>query len=503
MFVRKVQQVNETVAIRPTRHIGLAARADATRRAISPHLEAGRRSKLGQFMTPQGVAADMAAMFQDLPSDVRLLDAGAGIGALTAAFVSEALARAKPLNSISVTAYEVDPELAALLRETLDDCRNACAAAGVMFHAELIEDDYILRSAEPLLALGRRYNCAILNPPYAKLNTASRWRLALRSQGIETVNLYSAFVALAVDQLEDRGQLVAITPRSFCNGPYYEPFRHHILSRAELIRMQVFVSRKKAFKEDAVLQENVIYHLRKGQEQPATVRLETDGGDARDVPFSEVVRPDDKQRFIRLTLSREDAELAERVQALPCRLADLGIAVSTGRVVDFRAREHLRKDAGADTVPLLFPAHLRNAGIRWPIADFKKYNALARNEETESLLVPAGFYVLTKRFTAKEERRRLVASLLDTADPVGIENHLNYFHERGRGLPATLATGLTAFLNSTAVDDYFRQFSGHTQINATDLRNLHYPDRAMLERLGNLVPVGQSAIDEAVNAILR
>jgi adenine-specific DNA-methyltransferase len=201
-------------------------------------------------------------------------------------------------------------------------------------------------------------------------------------------------------------------------------------------------------------------------------------------------------------ISDEDAELAERVEALPCRLAALGIKVSTGRVVDFRAREHLRREPGADTVPLLYPAHLRGGGVRWPIDAFKKHNALARNEKTESLLIPEGRYVLTKRFSAKEERRRLVASLYDAPGPVGVENHLNYFHEDGHGLPASLAAGLATFLNSTAVDDYFRQFSGHTQVNATDLRNLHYPTREALEALGQLTLIGQDAIDVAVLRLL-
>jgi adenine-specific DNA-methyltransferase len=70
---------------------------------------------------------------------------------------------------------------------------------------------------------------------------------------------------------------------------------------------------------------------------------------------------------------------------------------------------------------------------------------------------------------------------------VGFENHLNYFHRRGRGLRLKLARGLAAFLNSTMVDQYFRQFSGHTQVNATDLRNMRYPDRGQLERIGSLI----------------
>jgi adenine-specific DNA-methyltransferase len=480
----------------------VSARADEIRREVSPSLEADRRGKLGQFMTPENIAANMASMFGELPSDVRLLDAGAGIGALTAAFVTEALSRPKPPTSIAVTAFEVDPDMAELLRATLQDCAVVCAARNVTFSADIVEDDYIIRSAEPLLALIRRYNCAILNPPYAKLNTSSQWRLALRSLGIETVNLYSAFVALAVDQLDHGGELVAITPRSFCNGPYYEPFRRHLLSRSEIERLYVFESRKTAFKDDAVLQENVIFKLRKGLNQHALVKLETDSGTVRDVPFEEVVRPDDKHSFIRLTVSEDDARLAERVQALPCRLADLGIKVSTGRVVDFRAREHLRKEPGDDTVPLIYPAHLKAGGVRWPLADFKKHNALARGEKTKGLLIPAGRYVLTKRFSAKEEKRRLVASLFDADSDVGIENHLNYFHHAGGGLPGDLAAGLATFLNSTAVDDYFRQFSGHTQVNATDLRSLHFPNRPVLEELGRLAPVGQAAIDAAVEEVL-
>lgn len=480
----------------------MTSRADKVRREVSPRLDPAKRGELGQFLTPEPVAVEMAGMFGDLPPDVRLLDAGAGVGSLTAAFISEALSRPVRPRSITATAFEVDPGLAALLRETLEDCRTACQDAGVRFASQVIEDDYILHSTEPLLAVVEGFNCAILNPPYAKINSTSRWRLALRSQGIETVNLYSAFVALAVNQLEPGGELVAITPRSFCNGPYYAPFRRHLFGASSLVRLHVFESRKKAFKDDAVLQENVIVQLRKAEPQAPFVRLETDGGDSREVPFAEVVRPDDNQHFIRLTISAEDAALAERVQALPCTLANLGLTVSTGRIVDFRARDVLRKDPGEGTAPLLYPAHLRDGGVRWPIPDFKKSNAIAVTPRIERELVPPGRYLLAKRFSSKEEKRRLVVSVYDAEVAAAFDNKLNFFHRDGAGLPEEIALGLAVFLNSTAVDDYFRLFSGHTQVNATDLRNLHYPARDVLERLGRLAPVGQDAIDAAVEAVL-
>jgi adenine-specific DNA-methyltransferase len=96
---------------------------------------------------------------------------------------------------------------------------------------------------------------------------------------------------------------------------------------------------------------------------------------------------------------------------------------------------------------------------------------------------------VARRFSAKEERRRLVASVVTPesfpdSPMLGFENHLNVFHEDKHGLPENLAYGLAAFLNTTAVDESFRRFNGHTQVNATDLRLMKYPSRQMLIALG-------------------
>ena len=89
---------------------------------------------------------------------------------------------------------------------------------------------------------------------------------------------------------------------------------------------------------------------------------------------------------------------------------------------------------------------------------------------------------------------------------LGFENHLNYFHANGRGLDRNLAVGLFAFLNSTEVDQYFRRFSGHTQVNASDLRKLVYPDRATLYAMGiemKSLDLPQEEIDELVTNYLH
>jgi adenine-specific DNA-methyltransferase len=76
----------------------------------------------------------------------------------------------------------------------------------------------------------------------------------------------------------------------------------------------------------------------------------------------------------------------------------------------------------------------------------------------------------------------------------------------GHGLDRKLATGLFAYLNSTMVDHYFRRFSGHTQVNATDLRKLNYPDRNVLQAMGaelKTVDLSQEALDKLLTKHLH
>jgi hypothetical protein len=83
---------------------------------------------------------------------------------------------------------------------------------------------------------------------------------------------------------------------------------------------------------------------------------------------------------------------------------------------------------------------------------------------------------------------------------LGFENHLNVFHEDKRGLPEEVARGLSVFLNTSAVDEYFRRFNGHTQVNATDLKLLKYPSRAALSSLGKWAKQHPQQSQEMIDA---
>ena len=449
--------------------IAFLAKADIVRKDVSATTKQEHKSHLGQFMTPAPTARFMAALFPRASGTCHLLDAGAGVGGLTCAFLDRWLEGGFDYDKVVTEAYEIDPRLNAHLREHLADYASRLPVEPIVS-----ADDFIGANVQASIDRRPRFTHAILNPPYKKINTGSQHRLDLRRVGLEKVNLYTGFVALALDLLVAGGVLVAIIPRSFCNGPYYRPFRDWIFERASIRQMHLFEKRNSAFKDDKVLQENVILVLERGRPQgPVTVSTSTDDsfGDLTSTvhEFTKIVHPADRERFIHIPTSGELDPLD--LPALSHTIASLELKVSTGPVVDFRMRAHTRAMPEPGTVPLLYPGHLVGYGTQWPLEGFRKPNAILEDDVSRKWLIPRGWYPVVRRFSSKEERRRIVAGVIDPrilpeSELIGLENHVNFIHENKRPLSEALAKGLAVFLNTSAVEASFRRFNGHTQVKA-------------------------------------
>jgi adenine-specific DNA-methyltransferase len=393
------------------------------------------------------------------------------------------------------------------LKQCLIECCAALKSKGIQANYCLREESFIEAFSEinlPLFTTSSiNFTHAILNPPYKKIHSQSVEKKILSKIGIETVNLYSAFVWLTILQLAEGGEIVAITPRSFCNGSYFRPFRKAFLESMGFKKIHIFESRSVAFAEDEVLQENIIFHAIKTKSKPDYVEIASNSGteldkfsELRHVPYSEVVEANDSESFIHIVTNSLQDYLRVQMDKFSSSLDEIGLEVSTGPVVDFRLKSALRTYLDEESVPLLYPEAMKAGKVLFPPSNPRKAIAIEQNQQTSKWLVQSGWYVLIKRFSAKEEKRRVVAAVCSPLDApaIGIENHLNYYHAKGKGMNADLARGLAAFLNSTLFDHYFRQFSGHTQVNATDLRRIKYPCKDDLIRLGS--QIGDSHFDQ-------
>jgi adenine-specific DNA-methyltransferase len=467
----------------------------------------------GQFFTPMALAQLIASTLEIGPQkSFRILDPGAGVGSLTVALVYRLLLENKT-KDIEIVAVEKDASVIPFLDKTLKELVKSGLDNNCKINFQIINGDFF----SLFKTLDKNYqgevipfDLIIMNPPYGKIGNQAPERILCRNFGVDCSNLYSGFVALATRLLKKGGAITAIIPRSFMNGPYFLDFRKDLLKNLELTRIHLFDSRSSLFADTGVLQENVIFsgikQPQRGKVMVTTSKDHETNFQTNTYNFEQIVLPGDSQMFIRLPSGDETNEDIKIMESLPFTLEDLGLTVSTGRVVDFRVKEFLSLSTDVGQVPLIYPGNFAGGIVEWPL-EIKKPQSISK--DLNALLLPNEMFVLIKRFSSKEERRRIVAAVWNpeqsSAEFVGFENHLNVIHSNNLGLPKELATGLSYWLNSSMVDKYFRVFSGHTQVNATDLRSMKFPSKSALEKIGkgkSLLLPSQESIDNEINKYL-
>lgn len=472
------------------------------------------RKLKGQIFTPEQVSRFMASLFEIKTDTLRVLDPGAGTGILTAAFCERLLTNEK-IVSLTIDVYETDHNILLFLKKVLESCKAELECRGHKVEYNIYEKDYILcnknyftksdlmwMDIKPIL-----YDYIISNPPYYKLNADSLQSTVMMGLISGQPNIYSLFMALSASMIKSEGEMVFITPRSFCSGLYYKKFRQWFLKNVQISNIHLFESRNEIFDHDEVLQENIIIKAKKTNKHENVIISESrnkyfDKISKVEVQSENVIFHKNGDIFIRIPTSSYDLDILHIVDSWPCTFEKLGLEISTGPVVSFRAEEFLLPELtdNPKSVPLLWMHNMQEMSVVWPLKKIKKASAIQVCNETKTLLLPVKNYVLVKRFTSKEQKRRLYASvLLESEFPyknVGIENHVNYIHKPNANLSVYEAFGIASILNTTFVDNFFRSLNGNTQVNATEIRCLPFPDIEHIRDIGKFVYKSRSSLND-------
>ncbi len=467
----------------------------------------GRKLK-GQIFTPPKIASFMAGLFTSQNNKIKILDPGAGTGILVAAICDRFIQENHRNLDITIHVYENDKTVLPFLQSTLEACKTALNKLDCSMDYQIFENDFILHHAKVdtdegwtaySLDLSTRYDLIISNPPYYKLNKSSPEALALQQYVYGQPNIYAFFMLLSGMLLSQTGEMVFITPRSFCSGLYYSKIRRWFVNTLTLDRLHLFETRKDVFVDDEILQENLIFHATSAQPKPDGKTLISVSYDRQFTQYQEMIVPSKDVAYcrgddcyIRIPISKTDLEIIEIVDSWPQSLNSLGFEISTGPVVDFRAVKHLRATLeNSNCVPLLWMHNIKGIDVEWSGGKNGKAKAIEINPESKNLVLPTRNYVVMKRFTSKEQKKRVHAAVLNADnfsefEFIGLENHLNYVHKNRSLMTLDEAYGISALLNTTIIDQYFRALNGNTQVNATDIRSLSLPDYDKILAIGKL-----------------
>ena len=478
----------------------------------------------GFYLTPIAVADFMASHIHIAKRRIRILDPAAGAGILSCAAVESLLSRNASIDSIELTTYEIATDISISLQRVMKYLADWCRSEyGVNMSISITCADFVLENSHTLIRSeeGQYDSCTqnafdliISNPPYFKIKKSDPRALAAQRVVHGQPNIYSLFMAISATLLNTNGMTIYITPRSYTSGAYFRRFREFFFNIVQPLNIHVFESRKDAFKREEVLQENIITVARRdprwpeqGHNRSVTISSSQGIGDIKrpsrqNVALRSVLNLTSSEKVLRLPVSEQDSHLMDIIDAWPCTLDTLGLAISTGPVVAFRATGLIafRGLVPHTHVPLYWMNHVLPMKVKWPIKRHKP--EYISRQCAKSLLVKNQNYVLLRRFSAKEELRRLtaapyIANAHGISYPeVGFENHLNYIHRPNGELTEDETWGLAAIYSSRALDTCFRCINGNTQVNATELRSMRLPSHDSIIRLGNQVKDRSRPVDD-------
>jgi len=473
------------------------------------------RKKIGQFFTSQEIAVYMASLFslENLPSEITILDPGTGTGILATALI-ERIVKEKNIYSITLVCYETDAEVLPILKQNMQYIQQNIS---INFRYEIIEEDYLLSQADNFectifaTANPKKYDLIIGNPPYLKVSKNHPAATSMAQVVYGTPNLYFLFAAMSLFNLKESAEMVYIIPRSWTSGTYFKAFRNYFLNNGKLEHIHLFVSRDKVFKQEQVLQETIIIKIRKTEKTPKTVKLTSsqtyyDFNRISEIqlPYNSVVVGEEK--YIFLPTSEKEVNVIQKINRYNYTMPKLGIRMKTGLVVDFRQYDNLRTEKDKDNLPLFYSQHIKNGRVNHTPLE-KKFDWIVNSKP--SLIQNNKNYIFCKRFTTKEEHRRLQCGIYLASDfpeytHIGTQNKINFIEKaNGEEMNIFELYGIFAIFNSTLFDVYYRILNGSTQVNSTEINNIPVPPLNYIMEIGKKLINSNDLSTEMCDKILN
>ena len=471
------------------------------------------RKKYGQFFTSKDTARFMASLYK-IPKSLKkvsFLDAGAGTGILTCALL-EILAEEVSIEEIEVVCYENDVKVIEVLKENLQYCKENIDKK---FSYEIKEENYILSQYLDFNNMiggemyPKKYDIIIGNPPYMKISKDAPEAKAMSEVCYGTPNLYFIFASMSLFNLKDDGEMVYIIPRSWTSGAYFKRFREYFLTEGKLEHIHLFGSRNKVFDKEDVLQETIIIKVRKAKETPKEVVITSSRSNDDFEALKELIVPYDlvvcgEDYYVYLVTDNQEVQVLNQLHKWRNTLPDLGLKMRTGLTVDFRNRDILRDKEEEGAVPLFFSQHIKKGEVKFPIS--KEHEYLVTDQK--GLIQENKNYLFVKRFTAKEEPRRLqcgvyLAKNFPQYNKISTQNKINFIDSLSIEMSECLVYGLYVLFNSTIYDKYYRILNGSTQVNSTEINTMPIPDLKVIQEMGRALIKSRDMSEEVCNQILE
>jgi adenine-specific DNA-methyltransferase len=474
----------------------------------------------GQFFTPKLVADFMANLAKPISDKVSILDPGCGTAILSCSLI-EKLVLDFNVKEIELTLYETDKEVIVQTKQVINYLSKWLNNKEIEFNYSINESDFIIDNSEvfnsnSLFAIKnvKQFDYIISNPPYFKISKVDKRASVAKELVYGQPNIYSIFMGLSAKLLKNKGELIFITPRSFAAGNYFKAFRQSFFNEVSIADIHIFESRDKIFRNDNVLQENIILRASKKENKSIRVTVSKCNKGLQE-PTEYIYRTEElinlksKEKVLFIPSNQNESDTIRIFKEWNNTLNDFNIQISTGPVVAFRCTDFLKTKGlinGAIS-PLVWLHNVKEMEFVYPLQKGNKPNLIENTENSRKVLLKNKNYIFLRRFSSKDDKSRLVCcpyfSARFSTEMIGIENHINYIHRPNGNLEENEIWGISALFSSSLFDSFFRTFNGNTQVGASELKQIKIPPLEKIKTIGKKIKELQKQDKQEIDKIIR
>ena len=472
----------------------------------------------GQFFTPLAISQFMGSLARATDSEsIRILDPGCGSAILSCSLIEHLVQNNTTLKKINLDLYDTDTVLIPYTEIVLGYLSDWLRSKGVQIDLTIHQEDFILVNHTYISGTNLfndnivLYDYIISNPPYFKLAKDDARTQCCASIVDGQTNIYALFMAICSKMLNESGEMIFITPRSFASGRYFQSFRDYLFENTRLCFVHLFNTRKDTFAKDDVLQELVITRFANSNNGRITISHSEGSRDLndpviKDYPETDILDPSTSDKVVFLPTDDKDDAILNLFRSWDGNMEKYDIKISTGPVVAFRIYDYITSDEDPDTVPLYWMHNVVKMLADHPVNKKDKGQYIKVAPESMHTLLPNKNYILLRRMSSKDDSSRLVAAPyfgnMAKYKYVGIENKLNYIYRPKGHLRRDETIGLTALLDSDLFDGYFRTFNGNINVSATELRAMPLPPIETIREIGKRIILNNNYSIDYINELV-
>lgn len=481
------------------------------------------KKESGQFFTSKEISDFMGNLAQPKSDKISILDPGCGTAILSCSLI-EKLIEKYSIKEIELNLFETDKKIIEETEKVISFLKKWLLELEIKLFVKIRQSDFVLFNSDVFsnnTLFGneavQKYDYIISNPPYFKISKSDKRAQVAKELVYGQPNIYSLFMGLSAKLLKPNGELIFITPRSFAAGNYFKAFRNSFFKNVSISNIHIFESRNKMFKNDNVLQENIIVRATKEKSSTITITVTECAKDLNqpqkyNYHTEELIDSNSKENILFIPSNTVEAKTINVFRQWKNTLNDFNIQISTGPVVAFRCEDYLISDLDlkVSIAPLVWLHNIKEMEFAYPLKKGTKQSYIIDSEESKKVLLKNKNYILIRRFSSKDDKSRLVCCPYFASNSkyerIGIENHINYVYRPNGELSEEEIWGISALFSSKLFDTFFRTFNGNTQVGASELKQIKMPPLEKIIMIGkilkNTFQPTKTEIENIINNVL-